>query len=69
MNNIQNTIEYKEILARKYYEYYLDEKYELYDIQEFYYPYFKITCNCIFREKTKLSIIEEIFRCYKGRYK
>ncbi|PLY05182.1 MAG: hypothetical protein C0625_14220 [Arcobacter sp.] len=61
MNNIQNTIEYKEILARKYYEYYLDEKYELYDIQEFYYPYFKITCNCIFREKTKLSIIEEIF--------
>ncbi|MFW2552805.1 hypothetical protein [Aliarcobacter butzleri] len=61
MNNIQNTIEYKEILARKYYEYYHDEKYELYDIQEFYYPYFKIICNCIFREKTKLSIVEEIF--------
>lgn len=61
MNNVQNIIEYKEILARKYYEYYYDEKYELYDIQEFYYPYFKIMCNCIFREKTKLSIIEEIF--------
>lgn len=58
MNNI---IEYKEILARKYYEYYQDDNYELYDIQEFYYPYFKITCNCIFREKTKLSIVEEIF--------
>ncbi len=61
MNNVQNSIEYKEILARKYYEYYYDEKYELYDIQEFYYPYFKIKCNCIFREKTELSIIEEIF--------
>ncbi|MCG3696647.1 hypothetical protein [Aliarcobacter butzleri] len=61
MNNVQNTVEYKEILARKYYEYYHDEKYELYDIQEFYYPYFKIKCNCIFREKTKLSIVEEIF--------
>lgn len=58
MNNI---IEYKEILARKYYEYYHDDNYELYDIQEFYYPYFKITCNCIFREKTQLSIVEEIF--------
>ena len=34
MNNVQNSIEYKEILARKYYEYYYDEKYELYDIQE-----------------------------------
>lgn len=61
MNKIEKSIEYKEILARKYYEYYEDDKYELYDIQEFYYPYFKVLCNCIFREKTRFSIVEEIF--------
>jgi len=52
---------YEEILASKYYKHYKDDNYTLYDIQGFYYPYFKVVCNCIFREKNKISIIEENF--------
>ena len=55
-----NPIE-KEIYASKFYDYYSDDSFVLYDIQEFYYPYFKVICNCIFREKNKISIVEETF--------
>ncbi len=61
MKNEINNIEEKDIYAKKFYNYYEDNDYELYDIQEFYYPYYKITCNCIFKEKNKLVIYEEIF--------
>jgi len=54
-------ISYQEILTSKYYDYYKDSEYILYDIREFYYPYFKIVCNCIFREKNQISLIEEMF--------
>jgi len=56
-----NKIAFEEILANKYYNHYEDDDYTLYDIREFYYPYFKIVCNCIFREKNQISLIEEIF--------
>ena len=59
MNN--NKIAFEEILASKYYNHYEDNDYTLYDVREFYYPYFKIVCNCIFREKNQISLIEEIF--------
>jgi len=54
-------ISYQEILASKYYDYYKDSEYTLYDVREFYYPYFKIICNSIFRQKNKISLIEEMF--------
>ena len=54
-------ISYQEILTSKYYDYYKDSEYILYDIREFYYPYFKIVCNCIFRKKNQISLIEEMF--------
>lgn len=56
-----NKIAFEEILASKYYNHYEDNDYALYDVREFYYPYFKIVCNCIFREKNQISLIEEIF--------
>jgi len=56
-----SNITFEEILASKYYNYYEDDNYILYDVREFYYPYFKVVCNCIFREKNKISLIEEIF--------
>jgi len=58
---MKNNITEKEIYARKFYDYYSDDNYTLYDIQEFYYPYFKVICNCIFREKNEISIVEENF--------
>jgi hypothetical protein len=54
-------ISYQEILVSKYYDYYKDSEYILYDVREFYYPYFKIICNCIFRKKNQISLIEEMF--------
>ncbi|MDD3603444.1 MAG: phospholipase D-like domain-containing protein [Sulfurovum sp.] len=57
----QEEITYKEILARKYHDYYSDDNYALFDVQKLYYPYFKVTCNCIYREKNKISPIEEAF--------
>jgi len=54
-------ISYQEILASKYYDYYKDSEYILYDVREFYYPYFKIICNCIFRKQNQISLIEEMF--------
>jgi hypothetical protein len=56
-----SNITFEEILASKYYNYYEDNDYILYDVREFYYPYFKVVCNCIFREKNKISLIEEMF--------
>lgn len=58
---MKNNVTEKEIYADKFYNYYSDDKYTLYDIQEFYYPSYKIKCNCIFREKNKIAIIEENF--------
>ena len=52
---------YEEFLVRKYHDYYQDDNYTLFDAQKFYYPYFKVTCTCIFREKSKISIVEEVF--------
>lgn len=57
----QEEITYKEILARKYHSYYGDDNYALFDVQKFYYPYFKVTCNCIYREKSRISTVEETF--------
>ncbi len=56
-----NNVTEKEIYANKFYNYYNDDDYTLYDIQEFYYPFYRIKCNCIFREKNKISIVEENF--------
>ncbi len=58
---MKNDVTEKEIYANKFYDYYSDDNYTLYDIQEFYYPFYKIKCNCIFREKNKISIVEENF--------
>lgn len=58
---MKNNITEKEIYANKFYNYYNDDNYTLYDIQEFYYPFYGIKCNCIFREKNKISIVEENF--------
>ena len=58
---MKNNITEKEIYADNFFNYYSDDKYTLYDIQEFYYPSYKIKCNCIFREKNKIAIIEENF--------
>jgi hypothetical protein len=56
-----NNVTEKEIYVNKFYNYYNDDDYTLYDIQEFYYPFYRIKCNCIFREKNKISIVEENF--------
>lgn len=58
---MKNNITEKEIYANKFYNYYNDDDYTLYDIQKFYYPFYSIKCNCIFREKNKISIVEENF--------
>jgi hypothetical protein len=58
---MKNNVTEKEIYANKFYNYYNDDDYTLYDIQEFYYPFYRIKCNCIFREKNKISIVEENF--------
>ena len=58
---MKNNVTEKEIYANKFYNYYNDDNYTLYDIQEFYYPFYRIKCNCIFREKNKISIVEENF--------
>ena len=58
---MKNNVTEKEIYANKFYNYYNDDNYSLYDIQEFYYPFYRIKCNCIFREKNKISIVEENF--------
>ncbi len=58
---MKNNVTEKEIYAHKFYNYYNDDNYTLYDIQEFYYPFYRIKCNCIFREKNKISIVEENF--------
>ena len=58
---MKKNITYKEILTKKYYDYYNDGNFELYDIQDVYYPYFKVTCSCIFKKKSKLLKVEEIF--------
>lgn len=58
---MKNNVTEKEIYSNKFYNYYSDDNYTLYDIQEFYYPFYKIKCNCIFREKNKISIVEENF--------
>ncbi len=58
---MKNNVTEKEIYANKFYNYYNDDNYTLYDIQEFYYPFYRIKCNCIFREKSKISIVEENF--------
>lgn len=58
---MKNNVTEKEIYANKFYNYYNDDNYTLYDIQEFYYPFYSIKCNCIFREKNKISIVEENF--------
>lgn len=58
---MKNNVTEEEIYANKFYNYYNDDDYTLYDIQEFYYPFYRIKCNCIFREKNKISIIEENF--------
>ena len=58
---MKNNVTEKDIYANKFYNYYNDDNYTLYDIQEFYYPFYRIKCNCIFREKNQISIVEENF--------